>query len=438
MADPTDIDLSATAFDSAHDALLGVSNPQVDRVVGLSNTLNRTKPIAAFARLISNTIRRFQRRLSGAAINAREHGAIGDGVTDDTTALQSAITAAAGSELFIPAGTYLISSALVVPSDTTIRGAGPDATILYAPTLGAAVLGTGQTSYSASTVDRRFRIRVLSLGIQGNSGGAVASSIGVDLSQCSSGLVAGCRIRFCETSVRVANVAYYNDVVGCECSNATDGVLIENGANSNAIERVRCVSVANGVVLREGANGAANNITIGRLWVETYSGRGVWMNGSTAGLLAANGVRGCRFESGTTGVEIEAGGLNCYITPDNHFASLTDLVIDAGVRTQWEAGGGFRTNALFYDDTTPAAMYYDHATTAFLLRNEADSAWVGLRSGNLTLNGGSTIRSGSGSPEGVVTAGHGSLYLRTDTAGGAGTGLYVKETASGNTGWVAK
>lgn len=44
--------------------------------------------------------------------------------------------------------------------------------------------------------------------------------------------------------------------------------------------------------------------------------------------------------------------------------------------------------------------------------------------------------SGSGSPEGVVTAAVGSLY--TNTTGGANTTLYVKETGSSNTGWVAK
>lgn len=44
--------------------------------------------------------------------------------------------------------------------------------------------------------------------------------------------------------------------------------------------------------------------------------------------------------------------------------------------------------------------------------------------------------SGTGSPEGVVTAGKGSFYSRID--GGAGTCFYVKESGSGNTGWVAK
>lgn len=52
------------------------------------------------------------------------------------------------------------------------------------------------------------------------------------------------------------------------------------------------------------------------------------------------------------------------------------------------------------------------------------------------LISGVTIKSGAGSPEGVVTANPGSHYMRTD--GGAGTSFYVKESGTGNTGWVAK
>ena len=46
------------------------------------------------------------------------------------------------------------------------------------------------------------------------------------------------------------------------------------------------------------------------------------------------------------------------------------------------------------------------------------------------------LTSGSGAPEGVVTAPIGSLYLRSD--GGTSTTLYVKQSGTGNTGWVAK
>ena len=46
------------------------------------------------------------------------------------------------------------------------------------------------------------------------------------------------------------------------------------------------------------------------------------------------------------------------------------------------------------------------------------------------------IYTGTGTPESVVTAWIGSLFLRTD--GGASTSVYVKESGTGNTGWVAK
>jgi len=46
------------------------------------------------------------------------------------------------------------------------------------------------------------------------------------------------------------------------------------------------------------------------------------------------------------------------------------------------------------------------------------------------------IKYGSGTPESAVTANVGSIYLRTD--GGSSTTLYVKESGTGNTGWVAK
>lgn len=46
------------------------------------------------------------------------------------------------------------------------------------------------------------------------------------------------------------------------------------------------------------------------------------------------------------------------------------------------------------------------------------------------------LTSGTVSPETVVTAPVGSLFLRTD--GGANTTLYVKESGASNTGWVGK
>lgn len=46
------------------------------------------------------------------------------------------------------------------------------------------------------------------------------------------------------------------------------------------------------------------------------------------------------------------------------------------------------------------------------------------------------VFSGVGSPEGVVSAGIGSIYMRTD--GGASTSIYVKESGTDASGWIPK
>lgn len=67
----------------------------------------------------------------------------------------------------------------------------------------------------------------------------------------------------------------------------------------------------------------------------------------------------------------------------------------------------------------------------------ATSSAVVTTPGKLELTaGGPTLSAGSGTPESSVTADVGSIYMRTD--GGASTSVYIKESGTGNTGWVAK
>jgi hypothetical protein len=97
--------------------------------------------------------------------------------------------------------------------------------------------------------------------------------------------------------------------------------------------------------------------------------------------------------------------------------------------------------------TTPAptgAAITVNAGGALLLRG-VSGGWVTLAVSDgagiaaiqqLALNNGRKVLSGTGTPEGVVTAPVGSLFLRED--GGATTTLYVKTSGTGNTGWTAK
>lgn len=102
----------------------------------------------------------------------------------------------------------------------------------------------------------------------------------------------------------------------------------------------------------------------------------------------------------------------------------------------------------------PSLRYINQGSGAWSFIADGDTDYFGFGLGNsirptervdvggkvravaYKFTSGSEIYSGSGSPEGVVTASVGSLYLRVD--GGTSTTLYVKQSGAGNTGWVGK
>jgi len=85
-------------------------------------------------------------------------------------------------------------------------------------------------------------------------------------------------------------------------------------------------------------------------------------------------------------------------------------------------------------EADPAALLtYNVAAARVLLLNAAASAYQSLQVATLHLQNGARLIDGTGTPEGSVTAGLGSIY--TDIA--IGGIVYRKNTASGNTGWVA-
>ncbi len=67
------------------------------------------------------------------AINVKDFGAKGDGVTDDTGAIQQALNFVKGEPsckvLYFPPGKYIISSGLIIYSEITIQGAGHNSII---------------------------------------------------------------------------------------------------------------------------------------------------------------------------------------------------------------------------------------------------------------------------------------------------------------------
>lgn len=100
------------------------------------------------------------RGVKALAYDVRTYGAVGDGATDDTAAIQAAIQAATstgGGVVFYPPGTYLVSAELTIVSNVCHVGSGNASVIKAAPTLTTALfavtVAAGGTLHDATWED---------------------------------------------------------------------------------------------------------------------------------------------------------------------------------------------------------------------------------------------------------------------------------------------
>lgn len=96
------------------------------------------------------------------SVSVKDFGAVGDGVTDDTAAIQAAINSmpAAGGTVFFPNGTYLVNSGIALKTRVTIEGGDRNNTTIKAGAAGITVLGLSGSAYN---------VRIRHLAVDGNN-----------------------------------------------------------------------------------------------------------------------------------------------------------------------------------------------------------------------------------------------------------------------------
>jgi hypothetical protein len=137
--------------------------------------------------------------IDGAPLNVRDYGAVGNGTTDDTAAIQAAINAGqtSGKTVYLPAADYLVTTSLVISAPVTFVGDGWESNLLVAAAFSGSsdVISINPSAYTENIIIRDMSIRPV-------SGTPARYGIGVDITTYG--------VAYCEFSgLRIATLGDY-------------------------------------------------------------------------------------------------------------------------------------------------------------------------------------------------------------------------------------
>ena len=403
----------------------------------------------------------------GPYIDVRRYGfAEAASAATNTTALNSAMAVAAaqtnGGWVQLPAGSFNLNQPNNIPAFVIVNGAGKRATqILFAGSTTLFTLGgtSNTTLYygcgmsnmdirlsNATTTTEAVRCqgtqgaRVEELYIQGTTGTA-GNFVGVTID--------GCNIS-----------SFQNYIRGVQCNHVGNGFrMLTSGSQVCTQTEFNNCYAANGDVGTSVGFSVQNGCGNGSTWIGgdiEQQGTGVSIGAGASGGVTFHGTR---FEGNTVDVLIGATPFQCGFFGCVNLNAITDN----------SAGGGYQQHQYVGCISGQGSGPWTNLPNQFVGSLNARSAVVTdvplqaqavqLQSGDLfnvwnfnksiklfSVDSGGVITSlagsalkitvGSGSPNGVVTAPPGSLYL--NVGGGAGNTLWVKETLTTSSGWVAK
>ncbi|WP_026766139.1 glycosyl hydrolase family 28-related protein [Selenomonas ruminantium] len=185
-------------------------------------------------------------------VNVKDFGAKGDGVTDDTAAIQAAIDSVAGNftnavgnekiainkaTIFIPKGVYLLSAPIVLSADTSLIGAGRNSTMLKSSSAMDDLLIYGGHTEGQNLVSKNLEIANITLNCDGNAKIGLSNRNNVWIE--SANIHDICILRASELGIDISStwLSLFSNITikGCPVGAYCGGNDSNNGCNDNTI-----------------------------------------------------------------------------------------------------------------------------------------------------------------------------------------------------------
>lgn len=400
-------------------------------------------------------------------VSVVDFGADPTGQIPSDSAIQNALNSGQKS-IYFPQGTYLITSTLTVPKGISIYGSGYENTILN----GYALSNTSPIFYLTggdqfSTINNLQFIGQASgsksIGIKTTNGYLVSYtnlrfvnlSYGLLLDESGSCLIQNCTFSNCLFGAKCTGGSGYTFSFNNFNYGTDTGIQVDVSPTSGyptGIVVSQCLFTSNigvRVPLATGSYGghsftADNCYFEGDLNFSTVTQPFRIGNEGSGNPISIASITNCRMAlSNSTASAFN--NINTMIFSGN--ISGTNVAFSSGVLQLTLSNNVYvsgltngAVNTVFIDNLSNFIFLSDRLTPisdATSVLGDNTHRWKNVYSSNgMILGTNIVITTGSGSPQSVVTAPVGSLYLRND--GGANSTLYVKESGTGNTGWVAK
>jgi polygalacturonase len=331
-------------------------------------------------------------------INVRDHGAVGDGVANDTAALQAAIDAvpAAGGTVYLPTGQYNVTDKLTLRSNLTLLGDGDGASLIQQTTtnkdllagsalnrvvieklyLGGTGSGTGtgvNLTKGANDAVPYISMRDVTVDAFGQDGISVENPIvslfarvasqnngryGVNLygqiggaAGTSTTLTAVYGNANGTAGLRLYNMVYAT-AAGCAADHNPIGYLIDGCQSITVTGSGAEGNTASGVKVNGGYG-----VTLAGMWQYDNKGVGIHVTGSAHTVSLISATDNTPNASATNFIKVDSGSfatlLGCNNTTANSLAAgSTNVVGDAGGGVQFQGYAAILGGGEFDSDLT--------------------------------------------------------------------------------------